>query len=39
MLDYATKRRFKTVLVFKLDRAFRRVKDMYDTLSTWELLG
>ena len=39
MLDYATKRRFKPVLVVTLDRAFRRVKDMYDTLSTWVLLG
>ena len=39
LLDDAAKRKFGVVLVFKLDRAFRRVKDMYDTLSTWELLG
>ncbi len=39
MLDDAAKRKFKVVLVFKLDRAFRSVKDMHDTLSTWDILG
>ena len=27
------------VVVFKLDRAFRSVKHMHDTLSTWEAVG
>ena len=27
------------MLVFKLDRAFRSVKDMHDTLSAWDVLG
>ena len=39
LLDDAAKRRFKAVVVFKLDRAFRSVKDMHDTLAAWELLG
>lgn len=39
LLDDANKRKFKTVLVFKLDRAFRSVKDLHDTLSTWEIVG
>jgi len=39
LLDDAAKRRFKVVLVFKLDRAFRSVKHMHDTLDTWEALG
>ncbi len=39
LLDDAAKRRFKMVLVFKLDRAFRSVKHMHDTLSAWELVG
>ena len=39
LLDDATKRKFKIVLVFKLDRAFRSVKHMHDTLHTWEALG
>ncbi len=39
LLDDGAKRRFKAVLVFKLDRAFRSVKDMHDTLSTWDILG
>ena len=34
----ATKR-FSIVLVFKLDRAFRSVKHMHDTLAAWELVG
>ena len=29
----------RLVVVFKLDRAFRSVKEMHDTLATWELLG
>jgi DNA invertase Pin-like site-specific DNA recombinase len=39
LLDDGAKRRFKAVAVFKLDRAFRSVKDMHDTLATWEALG
>ncbi|MBI2859186.1 MAG: recombinase family protein [Chloroflexi bacterium] len=39
MLNDAAKRRFQTVLVFKLDRAFRSVKHMHDTLSAWETVG
>ena len=39
LLDDAAKRRFATVLVFKLDRAFRSVKDMHDTLAAWEVVG
>jgi len=38
LMDDAAKHRFKTVLVFKLDRAFRSVKHMHDTLHTWEML-
>ena len=39
LLDDGAKRRFKTVLVFRLDRAFRSVKHMHDTLATWDTLG
>ena len=39
LLDDAAKRRFSAVLVFKLDRAFRSVKHMHDTLAAWELVG
>ena len=39
LLDDAAKRRFKMVLVFKLDRGFRSVKHLHDTLSAWELVG
>ena len=39
LLDDCGKRQCKVVVVFKLDRAFRSVKDMHDTLATWELLG
>ena len=39
LLDDAARRRFKIVLVWRLDRAFRSVKDMHDTLSAWDLLG
>src|SRR5918999_1830515 len=39
LLDDAAKRRFSVVLVFKLDRAFRSVKHMHDTLAAWELVA
>ena len=39
LLDDCAKRRCKVVVVFKLDRAFRSVKDMHDTLAIWELEG
>ena len=39
LLDDAARKRFKAVVVFKLDRAFRSVKDMHDTLGAWELVG
>ena len=39
LLDDCAKRKCKVVVVFKLDRAFRSVKDMHDTLAVWELLG
>ena len=39
LLDDAAKRKFKVVLVFKLDRAFRSVKHMHDTLAAWDILG
>ena len=39
LLDDAAKRRFSAVLVFKLDRAFRSVKHMHDTLAAWEVVG
>ncbi len=39
LLDDAAKRKFKVVLVFKLDRAFRSVKHMHDTLTAWEMSG
>ncbi len=39
MLDDAAKKRFSIVLVFKLDRAFRSVKHMHDTLAAWEMVG
>ncbi len=38
LLDDAARKRFKLVLVFKLDRAFRSVKDMHDTLAAWEMV-
>ena len=37
--DDAARRRFKVVLVFKLDRGFRSVKHLHDTLAAWELVG
>ena len=39
LLDDGARKRFEAVVVFKLDRAFRSVKDMYDTLSAWDLVG
>ena len=39
LMDDAARRRFKAVVVFKLDRAFRSVKDMHDTLDAWEKIG
>ena len=39
LLDDAAKRRFKMVPVFKLDRGFRSVKHLHDTLSAWELVN
>ena len=41
LLDHSTRPRpgFQTVLVFKLDRAFRSVKDMHDTLAVWSERG
>jgi len=36
--DAAVKRQFDAVLVFKLDRAFRSVKHMHDTLAIWDAL-
>ncbi|PKB63201.1 MAG: resolvase [SAR202 cluster bacterium Io17-Chloro-G1] len=39
LLDDAASRRFRAVVVFKLDRAFRSVKDMHDTLESWEMVG
>ena len=38
LLDDGAKKRFRAVVVFKLDRAFRSVKDMHDTLATWDAL-
>lgn len=37
--DDAAKKKFKGVLVFKLDRAFRSVKHVHDTLAAWEMVG
>ena len=39
LLDACAKRKFRIVVVFKLDRAFRSVKDMHDTLAAWEMVG
>ena len=39
LLDGAAKKKFKVVLVFKLDRGFRSVKHMHDTLAAWEMVG
>ena len=39
LLDDAAKKRFSSVLVFKLDRAFRSVKHTHDTLAAWEIVG
>ena len=37
--DDAAKRRFQAVVVFKLDRAFRSVKDLHDHLAAWDMIG
>lgn len=39
LLEDAGERRFQRVLVLNLDRAFRNVKHMLDTLDTWETVG
>lgn len=39
LLKDAGKHRFEAVVVFKLDRAFRSVRDMHKTLEAWELAG
>lgn len=39
LMDDAARRRFVVVGVFKLDRAFRSVKHMHDTLDAWEKVG
>ena len=39
LLDDAAKKKFSVVLVFKLDRAFRSVKHMHDTLAAWEAVN
>ena len=39
LLDDGARRRFRAVVVLKLDRGFRSVKDMHDTLATWDALG
>jgi DNA invertase Pin-like site-specific DNA recombinase len=39
LLDDAAKRRFQSVVCFKLDRCFRSVKHMHDTLAVWEAQG
>ena len=38
LTDDAIRHRFDAVLVFKMDRAFRSVKHMHDTLAVWESL-
>ena len=37
LTDDAIEHKFDAVLVFKLDRAFRSVKHMHDTLAVWDL--
>ena len=39
LLDHSYRRQFDAVLVFKLDRAFRSVKDMHDTIDAWQMIG
>ena len=39
LLDAGARAHFQAVLVFKLDRAFRSVKHMHDTLGVWEAQG
>ena len=37
--DDAARRRFQAIVVFKLDRAFRSVKDLHDHLAAWDMIG
>ncbi len=39
LLRDAGKKKFEAVVVFKLDRAFRSVRDMHKTLEAWELVN
>ena len=39
LLDHSCRRQFDAVVVFKLDRAFRSVKDMHDTVDAWRMVG
>ena len=39
LLEDGSKRKFDLVLVWRMDRAFRSVKHMHDTLAAWELVG
>jgi DNA invertase Pin-like site-specific DNA recombinase len=39
LLDDASKKKFNQVIVFRMDRAFRSVKDLHDTLSAWDMVG
>jgi DNA invertase Pin-like site-specific DNA recombinase len=39
LLSDAGKKKFDTVVVFRLDRGFRSVKDLHDTLAAWEMVG
>ena len=39
LLDEVAQRRCDAVLVFKLNRAFRSVRHMHQTLDVWEPLG
>ncbi len=39
LLDDAARRRFQMVVVFRLDRAFRSVKEMHETLAAWGAVG
>ena len=38
-MDDGAKRRHRAVVVAGLDRAFRSVKDMHDTLAVWDIQG
>lgn len=39
LLADAAECKFEAVLVYKLDRAFRSMEDMHDTLAAWESVG